>query len=1139
MRHLILILCFGIAATGFAQDFQFSDSRVKRLAVRDTMLIDSVSINPVEFAVYTLSGMQLDSTAYAIDYGRALFSLKAQAPKVDSLKFKYRVFPDFLTKTYFEYDPDRVVNSSGNLNKVYALKEEENTAVFTPFDGLTTSGSLVRGVTAGNNQNSTLTSELDLQITGKLSEKVSLRASLQDANLPQQNGGYSQRLDEFDQIFIELFSDDWNIRAGDINLENNTSYFGRFTKKVQGLSLYGRINHESSQTEAFATGALVRGVFTQSRFTGQEGNQGPYKLTGPNGELYVLIVSGSERVFVNGVLLERGETADYVIDYNAGELRFNPTFPITSEMRISVEYQYSEQNFTRIIAYAGGGHRSDDGKLELNAHVYSENDAKNQPLLQNLNQEQVAVLQEAGDNKELMIAPSANLDSYNENKILYRKFFQDGREVYEFSNNPEEELYNVRFTEVGANQGNYVLTNASAINRIYEYVAPINGVAQGNYAPVSRLFAPTQLQMAVVQGAYNPSDKTSVSFEGAASKEDLNLFSDLDDGNNKGFAGRLNLAQTLYEKNQSKQLTAFGTLDYIQNTFQNVERTYAIEFSRDWNLPLLPQGDQTLITSGIQYQDTAVGVVNYSFEHLQYSQNYSGNRNMLSGALRYKKLRTQFNASYLKSEADTANTRFFRLNAATIYGFKKAWVGAKVQAEDNVSRHPVSGVYDPLSQGFKAYQGFVGKGDSTAVFVELGYRYRVNDSLRGNSLHEVNHSNTYYLKSQLIQNENTSLGVYANYRKLGYTDQSYEDEQSLNSRILYDQKLFKNLIRLNTVFETSSGTLPQQEFTYVKVDEGLGTYTWIDYNADGVQQLEEFEVAQFQDQADFVRVLLPNQVFVKTHQNKLSQIITFNLQQWSGKNGFKKFASHFYNQTSYLIDRRVLREGDTFNLNPFKEVDNTLGLNLNFRNTFFFNRGKQKYTSSYTYLANSTRNLISLGLQTNELRSHQFTFLHKIKSSYLFNFNADLGTNSSTSENFEQRNYSLETMALNPKLSYLFNDNTRLEAFYTLNRKENTLGELELLNQQNFGMAFAYSNAEKVSFNIEANYIKNSFSGSAFSPVAYQMLEGLQPGSNFTWNVLAQKRLTKFLDLNLAYFGRNSEDSRTIHTGTVQLRAIF
>ncbi|HBT11122.1 MAG TPA: hypothetical protein DEB18_17505, partial [Leeuwenhoekiella sp.] len=162
-----------------------------------------------------------------------------------------------------------------------------------------------------------------------------------------------------------------------------------------------------------------------------------------------------------------------------------------------------------------------------------------------------------------------------------------------------------------------------------------------------------------------------------------------------------------------------------------------------------------------------------------------------------------------------------------------------------------------------------------------------------------------------------------------------------------------------------------------------------------------------------------------------------------------------------------------------------------------------------------------------------------IKASYLFNLNTALGTNSSASENFAQRNYSLETFELNPKISYLFDDNTRLEAFYSLGTKENSLGALEYLNKQDFGVAFSYSNAEKISFNIEAQYIKNEFEGAAFSPVAYQMLEGLQPGSNFTWNVIAQKRLTKFLDLNLSYFGRKSEDSRTIHTGTVQLRALF
>ena len=411
--------------------------------------------------------------------------------------------------------------------------------------------------------------------------------------------------------------------------------------------------------------------------------------------------------------------------------------------------------------------------------------------------------------------------------------------------------------------------------------------------------------------------------------------------------------------------------------------------------------------------------------------------------------------------------------------------------------------------------------------------------MRGNTLARVNHSNTYYLKSQLIKNKNTSLGVFANYRKLTYENEAIQAEQSLNSRLLYDQKLFKNLLRLNTVFETSSGTLPQQEFTYVKVDEGQGVFTWNDYNGDGVQQLQEFEVAQFSDEADFIRVLLPNQIFVKTHQNKLSQIITLNLQQWSGKSGFKKLASHFYNQTSYLIDRKILRSGDGFDLNPFNDNKSTLGLNLNFRNSLFFNRGKQNYTTSYTYLANSTKNLISLGLQTNELRSHQVVFLHKVKSSYLINLKADLGSNTSISENFAQRNYDLSLTELSPKLSYLFSDNCRVEMFYAFNTKANSIGDEEALKRHDLGMGFSFSETSKLSLNAEVKYIKNEFTGSTFSPVAYQILEGLQPGSNFTWNLLAQKRLTQFLDLNLSYFGRKSEDTRTIHTGTVQLRAFF
>ena len=74
---------------------------------------------------------------------------------------------------------------------------------------------------------------------------------------------------------------------------------------------------------------------------------------------------------------------------------------------------------------------------------------------------------------------------------------------------------------------------------------------------------------------------------------------------------------------------------------------------------------------------------------------------------------------------------------------------------------------------------------------------------------------------------------------------------------------------------------------------------------------------------------------------------------------------------------------------------------------------------------------------------------------------------------------------------------------------------------------------------LNCNYFSNLFSGSPNTPVAYQILEGLQPGTNFKWSLIAQKKLTKFLDLNLNYFGRKSETSRAIHTGTVQLKAYF
>ncbi len=84
-----------------------------------------------------------------------------------------------------------------------------------------------------------------------------------------------------------------------------------------------------------------------------------------------------------------------------------------------------------------------------------------------------------------------------------------------------------------------------------------------------------------------------------------------------------------------------------------------------------------------------------------------------------------------------------------------------------------------------------------------------------------------------------------------------------------------------------------------------------------------------------------------------------------------------------------------------------------------------------------------------------------------------------------------------------------------------------------------FQKSEKINFTSEINYFNNSFKGNPNTIIGYILMEGLQVGSNYTWSFTAQKKLTKFLDLNLSYFGRKSENSNSIHNGNIQLRAIF
>ena len=1131
-KIILLILVFGFSGLK-AQEINTIYKLKKIIATQNGIKLDSVSINSSFFKIVDKNGIEIDTSFYKISFSDATLTFKNNFRNSDSLIVRYLKLPNFLTKEYTIYDKSRVVKN-GSLKNLYQANSE-SVSKFTPFAGLTTSGSISRGISVGNNQNTSVNSNLDLQVSGKLSDKVSLRASIQDSNIPLQEGGYSQRLDEFDQIFIELFSEKRSVRAGDLFLENRKSRFLNFNKKVQGLSSQFSFGSPEKKTDVYASAAIVRGQYAKSNFVGREGNQGPYKLIGSNGELYILIISGSERVFVNGILQKRGENNQYTIDYNAGEIIFTSLFPITSEMRISIEYQYSDRNYTRFVTYAGANH--EQKKWSLGGYIYSENDVKNQPLQQNLLPQQAQILANAGDDLNQMVSNSETLDSFAENKILYKKTTLGIIDIYEYSTNETDILYNVRFSLVGNNNGNYVIANAVSNGRVYRYIAPIAGVKQGNYDPIIRLIAPTKVQIATILGKFIPSEKTNLDFELGISNNDRNLFSNFDDSNNKGFAGKFNFKQRLLSKKWT--IDAIGNFQLILKNFQTIERLFNIEFNRDWNL-LNPTGNQSIVTTGLQFVLPEKASWKYQFENLNFSESFSGNRHLILGYFKYKNWFFATDGNYLNSSGNLSESSFLRNQTQTKYNFKKNWIGGSFRAENNKEFLKSNKQLSGLSQKFSEYGSFIGRGDSTKVFVELGYLNRVNDSLQAGVVKRVNASNSYYLKSKLIQSAKNDLSVFVNYRNLKFEDKNRVAEPSLNSRILYNDKFFKQIIQTTTIYENTSGSLAQQEFSYVEVDAGRGVFAWNDYNQNGIQEIQEFEIALFPDQAKFIKIFLPNQVFVKTHQNKFSQSLIISFSEWQNKVKLKNFLSHFYNQTSYLVDSKIKRENSRFNLNPFNNDNlNLLGLNTSFRNALFYNRGKQKHSTTYSYISNISKNLQATGSVDLKNISHEILYNHLYKDYWLFTFLSKNTKSVSNVENYPSRNFEIISNQIAPKVSYLFNKNASLDLFFEWQNKQNKLLGLESLYQNKAGISFNFSSEKRITLNGEFAFFNNKFSGNEFSPVAFQILEGLQAGKNSTWRLLIQKNITDYLDININYLGRKSEGLSVIHNGNIQLRAYF
>jgi hypothetical protein len=1119
---LFLIIGFSVHSQTVSKEFRSHKIRIQS----DTIRFDSVAINPSSFKVLDSLLKPIKKTAYRVDFNSATLFL--QAEKYTEITIIYFRLPEFLTKTYTPYDENLILPNGTNTGKMYSLTTNKKAKDVKLFDGLQTKGFISRGITSGTNQNAVTNAALDLEISGKLSDKVTLRANIWDTNIPIQQDGYSQNLNDFDRIFIEMYSDNWRVKAGDLSLKNQKSYFAPFTKQASGLEVVAKINEN---LEISAAGAIVRGKFSTFTIVGNEGNQGPYKVVGANNEPNIIIIAGSEQVYINGILIEKGENKQYTIDYNLGEISFNTTFPITNDMRIWIDFQYSDRNYTRFVTYESATYKT--GKLNISSFFYSENDAKNQPLQQALSAQQIAVLSNAGNNTDLMFAENAFEATFDENKILYKKNVNGTTENFEYSTDSTDQLYTVSFTNVGANTGAYILdiNNSSAIGNVYLYI----GLNQGNYAPITRLIPPTKSQAFVIKSAYETNKKTKLSSEIAISNTDANLFSSFNNNQNAGIAAKIGWQQVLLDKKW--KLSSNIQYQYVQKNYKTEQRWEPVEFNRDWNL-LTNNATKNYFQSELNLTNNSKDFVLYRYNRLDYEDIYAGNKHEIESKIKRKKTTFFTEASFLTNTSALEDNFFLRAKATVEHSFKGSWIGGFTNIETNSRKNNISKNYINTSHRFKELETYVGVGDTAKVFAKFGFNYRNNDSIKSNEFKEINNRRSFYIESNLIKNSTTNLRVYANYR---LTENNFSDnEKLLNSRIIFNQKLFHNFINLSTQYETSSGNIARQEYLYIKTAPGMGYYTWIDYNTDGIQDFDEFEIAEFQDQANYLRVPKPNVRFIATQSAKLRQSIKLNFKQWTKEKGIKKLISHFNNESFLSIANEQSRLGNSFNFNPFDFNEAELvGLNFNIRNSIYFNRNQQKYSTTFTFGKLRNKQQYFIGTQANNTETSQLDFAHKFADFWLFDLMGKVTENNLETENFNNRNYTIKGKEVHPKISFLYNSNNKLSAFYHYKNKENTLSEFQELKQQKFGLEYIYlnGNADQISGNI--NIFLNDFTGDTNTPVAYQMLEGLQAGKNYTWSLLFNRKLNSFLNLNLSYLGRKSENSKTIHTGSIQLRALF
>jgi hypothetical protein len=515
-----------------------------------------------------------------------------------------------------------------------------------------------------------------------------------------------------------------------------------------------------------------------------------------------------------------------------------------------------------------------------------------------------------------------------------------------------------------------------------------------------------------------------------------------------------------------------------------------------------------------------------------------------------KGLKGTFDASLLSSKSIENNTVFLRQKGGVSKSFNKKNIVLGLFEEQEKSSFKALSNDSLLTQSFHYFewQAYANNSDSSKTTYELKYVNRTDWHPKNNAFKLASVGQSYIFSTGFNPSAGSTFKNTSTYRVLDIKDTTLiakNTDKSLVNRIEYSVRLLKGSINLSTFYELGSGLEVKKEYSFIEVAPGQGSYTWKDYNDNGIKELNEFEISVFTDQAKYVKVFTPTNEFVKTFNNQFNQLVNLNAPaKWGAqKKTWKKLVSRFSNQTAYRIDRKTADSNLEDSFNPFNNLkfDSTLvSLNSNLRSTFYFNRLDPKFGLDYTYQEPRNRQLLTNGFESRSNKSNAIRFRYNITRIFQLSAEALHGLTTNKSEYFNTRDFNINYTELEPKFTYQPNVSFKLILSFKYVEKVNNYNDSNnVVLNNNYGAELRFNEAGKGSFSAKVNYIKINYNSNANTPVAFEMLDGLVPGNNVTWNIGYQRTLANNMQVNFNYDGRKTEGNKTIHTGGVTVRAFF